>query len=62
MAQIAKNLPAMSRDLGSILVLERFPGEGNGCPALIFLLRKFRGQRGLAGYSPWVKEESDMTE
>ena len=62
MAQIVKNLPTMPRDLGSILVLERFPAEGNGYPTVIFLLREFCGQRSLAGYSPWGNKESDMTE
>ena len=62
MAQILKNLPAMPKDLGSILVLERFPGEGNGYPTVIFLLRKFRGQRSLVAYSPWGHKGSDMTE
>ena len=62
MAHIVKNLPAMPRDLVSILVLERFPGEGNGYPTVIFLLREFCGQRRLAGYSPRGNEESDMIE
>ena len=62
MAQIVKNLPTMPRDLGSILVLERFPAEGNVYPTVIFLLREFCGQRSLAGYSPWGNKESDMTE
>ena len=31
-AQTVKNLPAMQIDLGSIPVLGRFPGEGNGYP------------------------------
>ena len=28
----------------------------------VFLPGKFHGQRSLAGYSPWVRRESDMTE
>ena len=32
MAQMVKNLPANSRDSGSIHELERFSGEGNGNP------------------------------
>ena len=31
-------------------------------PAPVFLPGKFRGQRSLAGYSPWGHKESDMTE
>ena len=28
----------------------------------VFLPEKFHGQRSLAGYSPWGREESNMTE
>ena len=28
----------------------------------VFLSGEFHGQRSLAGYSPWVTKESDMTE
>ena len=31
-------------------------------PTAVFLLEKFHGQRSLAGYSPWGRKESDMTE
>ena len=31
-------------------------------PAPVFLPGKFHGQRSLAGYSPWGRKESDMTE
>ena len=31
-------------------------------PALVFLLEKFCGQRGLAGYCPWGRKESGTTE
>jgi len=31
-AQMIKNLPAMQEDQGSILGLQRSPGEGNGNP------------------------------
>ena len=48
-------------DLGSIPGLERSPGEGNGYP-FIFWPGEFHGQRSLAGYSPWGRKESDMTE
>ena len=30
-------------------------------PTPVFLSKKFYGQRGLAGYSPWGCRESDMT-
>ena len=31
-------------------------------PVPVFLPGESHGQRGLAGYSPWVHKESDMTE
>ena len=49
-------------DLCSIPGLGRSPGEGNGCPLGVFLPGEFHGQRCLAGYSPWGRKESDMTE
>ena len=48
-------------DQGSIPGLGRSPGEGNDNP-LVFLPEESYGQRSLAGYSPWVHKESDMTE
>jgi len=36
-------------------------GEGKQ-PTPVFLLGKFRGQRRLAGYSPWGPKESDTAE
>ena len=53
------NLPANAGDAqntGLISVLRRFPGEGNG------KLFQYSCQRSLAGYSPWVCNELDMTE
>ena len=40
----------------------RNPGVGIGKPAPLFLPGKPRGQRSLAGYSPWGHKESDITE
>ena len=54
---VVKNPPANQgdiRDTGWIPKLGRSPGVGNGNPAPVFLPRKFHGQRGLVGYSPWV--------
>ena len=48
--------------LGSIPGLERSPGEGNGNPLQYSCLENPHGQRSLVGYSPWGREESDMTE
>ena len=47
---------------GSIPVLERSPGGGNGNPIQYSCLENPHGQRSLAGYSPWGHKESDMTE
>ena len=49
-------------DAGSIPVLGRSTGGGNGQPAPVFLPEKFHGQRSLVGYSPWGCKELDMTE
>ena len=47
-------------DPGSILVLGRSSGEGNGNS--LYYSGKSHGQRSLAGYSPWGCKETDMTE
>ena len=49
-------------DPGSIPVLERSPGEGNGNPLQYSCLEKSHGQRSLVGYSPWGRKELDTTE
>ena len=56
-----KNLPADAGDVGSILGLERSPGEGNGNPLQYSCLEKSHGQRRLAGYSSWGRKVLDMT-
>ena len=45
-------------DPGSILGLERYPGEGNGNP----LQYSCHGKSHDGGYSPWGCKESDTTE
>ena len=40
----------------------KFPGDGNGLPTPVFLPGKSHGQRSLADYSLWGREESDMAE
>ena len=40
----------------------RSPGEENGNPLQYSCLEKSHKQRNLAGYSPWGRKESDMTE
>ena len=49
-------------DLGSIPELGTSPGGGHGNPLQYSCLEKPQGQRSLAGCSPWVLKESDMTE
>ena len=49
-------------DLGSIPGLGRSPGGGHGSPLQYSCLENPQGQRRLAGYSPWGRKESDMTE
>ena len=49
-------------DLGSIPVLGRSTGGGQGNPLQCFCLEYPHGQRSLADYSPWGHKESDMTE
>ena len=50
-------------DLGSIPGSERSSGDRYGwLPAPVFLTGESRGQRSLAGYSPWGHKKSDMTE
>ena len=50
------------RDVGSIPGSVRWPGGGHGNPLQYSYLENPRGQRSLAGYSPWGRKESDMTE
>ena len=61
---VIKNPPTNagnSGDVVSIPRLGRSPGEGNGHPLQYSLPGKSHGQRSMAGYSPSVTKESDMT-
>ena len=49
-------------DLGSIPGLGRSPEGGPGNPLQYSCLENHRGQKSLAGYSPWGCKESNMTE
>ena len=49
-------------DLGSIPGLGRSLGEGHGNPLQYSCLENLYGQRSLAGYSAWGRQESDTTE
>ena len=48
-------------DLGSIPELGRSPGGGHGNPLQYSCLENPHGQRGLVGFSPQGRKESDMT-
>ena len=60
---VKKNiLPANAKDTGSTPGSGLSSGVGNGNPLQCSCLEKMHGQRSLAGYSPWGREESNMTE
>ena len=48
--------------MDSIPGLGRSPGEEHGNPLQYSCLENPHAQRSLAGYSPWGRKESDMTE
>ena len=58
---VVNNPPANAGDAGLIPGLERSPGEGSGSPLPVFFRGESHGQRSLAGYSPWGRQESDTT-
>ena len=49
-------------DLDLIPGLDRSPEGGHGYPLQYSCLENPHGQRSLAGYSPWGRKESDMSE
>ena len=60
-----KDLPANAGDAKRVDLipgLGRSLGVGKWQSTPVFLPGKFHGQRGLAGYSPWGRKESDTTE
>ena len=59
---MVKNPAANAGDQGSIPALGRSPGGRHGNPLQYSCLENPHGQRSLAGYSPWGRKESDMTE
>ena len=64
-ALVVKKLPANAGNIrakGLIAWLGRSPGAGHGSPLQYSCLKIPRGQRSLAGYSPWGLKESDTTE
>ena len=62
---VLKNLPAKAgdtRDGDLIPGLGRSSGVRNGNPLQCSCLERSHGRRKLAGFSPWSRKESDMTE
>ena len=51
-----------ARDAGLIPWVGKIPWRRKWHPTPVFLLEKSRGQRRLAGYSPWGHKESHTTE
>ena len=58
---VVKNLPAVQEKWVRFLGWEDPLEEELATPS-VFLRGKSQGQRSLAGYSPWGRKESDMTE
>ena len=62
-SSVVRNPSANAGDASSIPVSPaRCPGEGNGYPTPVFVPGKSHGWRSLLGYSPWAREDPDMTE
>ena len=59
--QLVKNLPTMQETQVPSLGQEN-PLEKGMAPIPEFFPGEFHGQRSLAGYSPWCRQESDTTE
>ena len=62
---MVKNPPANegdARDMGSIPESGRFPGKEMATHSSILAWRSPWTERSLAGYSPWGRKESDVTE
>ena len=61
-AQTVKRLPTMWKTWVQSLGLGRFPWRRACQPMPVFLPGEPHGQMCLAGFSPWGRKESDMTE
>ena len=62
MPQTVKKSVSNAGDLGSVPGLGRSPGGGYSNSLQYSCLENPHGLRSLAGYSPWGRKESDMTE
>ena len=58
---MVKNLPA-AQEAWVQSQFWKVPWRREGKPTPVFLPGEFHGQRSLAGYSPWDRKESDITE
>ena len=61
-ALVVKNPPANAEEMWFDPWVEKSPWRRKPQPTPVFLPGEFHGQRSLAGYSPWGRKESDMTE
>ena len=63
-AQQVKSPPAIQelQRRGFNVWVGKIPWRRKWLPTPVFLSGKFQGPRSLAGYSPWGRKESDMTE
>ena len=59
---VVENLTANAGDVDSIPGVRKIPWRRKWQPTPAFLPRKSHGPRSLAGYNPWGRKESDMTE
>ena len=61
---MVKNLPANAGDIrhGFDPWVGKIPWRRAWQPTPVFLPGESHGQRGVAGYGPWGRKESDMTE
>ena len=64
MAIVLKNPPANAGDVrhGFDPWVGKMPWRRAEQPSPVFLPGESHGQRSLVGYSPWGRQESDMTE
>ena len=62
---MVKNLPANAGDIKRHAFdpwVRKNPWRREWLPTPVFLPKESHGQRSLAGYSPWGREQSDPTE
>ena len=62
---MVKNLPANAGDIKRHACdpwVRKNPWRREWLPTPVFLPKESHGQRSLAGYSPWGREQSDPTE